>query len=585
LSFFAIGWLLLSFLVINTYLYRVLTGIRRTHSEKGLRLLSIWQIAIELILFAMIMQLMGEGSMASVFFFLPIITASTMFGVRGALITAIISGVLVNISVVLGYFEIIYSYFANPGLFDLVKLEELKHASQELISAIVTSNFYLILALVSGYSSKLLYSREKNLIEQAEKLSMEKKVGEKEAIKLGKDTQLLHRQDIELKKKIAQLEKSEKSMIRAFADLQIERRRANEEKEKTSAIISNFIDPIIVIDKDNKLQLFNPAAHNIFGFIANDLGKAIKSDNNYSMENFKTMIKHDFVVKGYQEIKSHNPNEEEVVIKIAEQDLTYKVITAKVKDNEGQELGTMKIFYNLTREKMIDKLKSEFISIAAHQLRTPLSAIKWVIKMVLDGDVGKLNAEQEKFLYKGYQSNERIIALVNDMLNVSRIEEGRFGYSFNKENFLHVVDGAIASIDGLIREKNIKLIINKPKKLDSIYIDKQKMGLVMQNLLENAVKYTPEFGKIEISLETGDELIKVRVKDNGVGIPEKDKAKLFSKFFRAENVVRMQTEGSGLGLFIVKNIIKRHGGEIMVESEEGKGTEFVFTLPIKHSIE
>ena len=126
-------------------------------------------------------------------------------------------------------------------------------------------------------------------------------------------------------------------------------------------------------------------------------------------------------------------------------------------------------------------------------------------------------------------------------------------------------------------------MINKPKKLDSIYIDKQKLGLVMQNLLENAVKYTPEFGKIEIDIESGDNLIKVRVKDNGVGIPEKDKAKLFSKFFRAENVVRMQTEGSGLGLFIVKNIIKRHGGEIMVESEEGKGTEFVLTLPIKHS--
>ena len=108
LSFFAIAWLLLVFLVINAYLYRVLTGIRKSHSEKGLRLLSVWQIGIELILFAMIMQLMGEESMASVFFFLPIITASTMFGVRGALITAIVSGELVNISVVLGYFEIIY---------------------------------------------------------------------------------------------------------------------------------------------------------------------------------------------------------------------------------------------------------------------------------------------------------------------------------------------------------------------------------------------------------------------------------------------------------------------------------------------
>lgn len=583
LSFFAIGWLLLAFLVINTYLYRVLTGIRHSHSEKGLRYLSIWQIGIELILFSLIMQLMGEESMASVFFFLPIITAATMFGVKGALITAVVSGALVNFSVVLNYFDFIYTYFFQPQIFDSLRLMELKHASSNLISVIVTSNFYLILALVSGYSSKLLYKREQHLIEQTEKLTMEKRVGENDLMRLDKDAKLMHRQDIELKKKIAQLEKSEKSMIRAFADLQAERRRANEEKEKTAAIIANFIDPIIVIDKEDKLRLFNPAAHEVFGFIDADLGKTVKREKNYSMENFKVMIKQDYAVRNHQEIKSHNPNEEEVVINIAGQDLTYKVITAKVKDKEGQELGTMKIFYNLTREKMIDKLKSEFISIAAHQLRTPLSAIKWVIKMVLDGDVGKLNEEQQQFLYKGYQSNERIIHLVNDMLNVSRIEEGRFGYSFNKEDLIKVIDGAVASIDGLIREKSIKLTINKPKKLDKIYLDSQKMGLVVQNLLENAVKYTPEFGKIEIDVEGGDELVKVRVKDNGVGIPEKDKAKLFSKFFRAENVIRMQTEGSGLGLFIVKNIIKRHGGEIMVESEEGKGTEFVFTLPLKHS--
>ena len=111
-------------------------------------------------------------------------------------------------------------------------------------------------------------------------------------------------------------------------------------------------------------------------------------------------------------------------------------------------------------------------------------------------------------------------------------------------------------------------------------MDKQKMILVLQNLLENAVKYTPNHGRIEVVVECGKQFLKFKVKDNGVGIPAKDQKKLFSKFFRGDNVVRMQTEGSGLGLFIVNNIINRHGGDITCHSEEGKGTEFVFTLPI-----
>ena len=115
-------------------------------------------------------------------------------------------------------------------------------------------------------------------------------------------------------------------------------------------------------------------------------------------------------------------------------------------------------------------------------------------------------------------------------------------------------------------------------------MDKQKMTLVLQNLLENAVKYTPEFGKIEIKVKNNKDKLDISVKDNGIGIPEKDKEKLFTKFFRADNVVRMQTEGSGLGLFIVKNIIEMHGGQIKCKSEEGKGTEFIFDLPLKKDL-
>lgn len=584
-SFFSIMFLLLAIVLMNGYFYSLITSIKKTKSAQKLKYLSIAQIGIELLVFSVIMYLGGDKSIASVFFFLPIISSSIIFGVRGAIITAVLSAALVNITVVMEYYQFLVANIFDKNIFNVLEVAELRYNTIALIKTITTSNFYLILALFSGYGSKLLYGREQRLISQAENLLKVTEYRENEWKQLEKTTKLLVKRDLELTsinkeldKKIKDLERSEKSMLSAFSDLKIERKKSEEERNKTAAIISNFIDPIIVIDKFNKINLINPAAREIFGFIDEDMGKEIDSAKGYSMENFKKIIKQDFAVTRIKE-KGVDNSEEEVSLVIDDQEHTYKVITAEVKDIGYNKLGVMKIFYNLTREKMIDKLKTEFISIAAHQLRTPLSAIKWVIKMVLDGDAGELNDEQEKLLFKGYQSNERIIQLVNDMLNVSRIDEGRFGYSFASESIEETLQIYIDAVENLMAEKKIQFVLKKPDKIPHVYIDKQKMGLAIQNLIENAVKYTPEYGRIEVGVEAGEKFLKIRVKDNGVGIPKKDQEKLFSKFFRAENVLRMQTEGSGLGLFIVKNIIKKHGGEISFTSNEGVGTEFVFTIP------
>jgi signal transduction histidine kinase/HAMP domain-containing protein len=386
-----------------------------------------------------------------------------------------------------------------------------------------------------------------------------------------------------LEQKVNDLERSEKATLKAFADLSTVETNLEKEHHKTAAIIANFIDPIVVIDKSDKISFLNPAAKEIFGFIDSDLGKVVDGSENYSMENFRKVIKSKYDVKNSKMTKSINPGEEEVMINFQEQDLTYKVITAKVIGEQDEYLGVMKIFYNLTRERMIDRMKSEFISIAAHQLRTPLSAIKWVIKMILDGDAGTLNSEQQELLTQGYASNERMIVLVNDMLNVSRIEEGRFGYSFTKDKLEDALQIVVTSLENQIKNKQITLELSVPKKLPLVFMDKQKMNLVLQNLLENAVKYTPPNGKIIVRVKSNKDELEVSIKDNGVGIPKKDQEKLFTKFFRADNVIRMQVEGSGLGLFIVKNIVEKHGGRIACTSEEGKGTEFIITLPLENA--
>jgi len=587
LSLIPIALLLLLFILINAYLYYFIIRIKKTESFSNLKILSLLQIATELIIFTLIMYFANDKTLASIFFFLPIISASMIYGTKGALITAVLSGLLVNIPTTCEYLLYIWYNIFRHTSFSALEFSEFKLRSIALIKIVATSNFYLVIAIFSGYSSKLLFQREKKLLSLTEETIRIKEYRENELKQLDKTTKLLVKRDRqlmainkELDKKIQELELSEKSMLKAFSDLKIERKRSETERNKVEAIIANFIDPILVIGTDGKLSLVNPAAKIIFGLDDSSIGRVISKDKDYSMNNFKTVIKQEYTVKLRKAGKSGSP-EEEVIIKNNDKELTYKVSTAKVLDKNNQALGTMKIFYNLTREKMINRLKSEFISIAAHQLRTPLSAIKWVIKMVLDGDAGKLNQEQQELLFKGYQSNERIIRLVNDMLNVSRIEEGRFGYSFARSNLKKVLDIVVDSLEPKIKEKNINLILNIPKKIPDMNMDEQKMILVTQNLIENAVKYTPDRGRVEVKIELSKQFVKIKIKDNGVGIPKKEQAKLFTKFYRASNVMRMQTEGSGLGLFIVKNIIEKHGGDISFKSKEGQGSEFIITLPIK----
>ncbi|GAH23077.1 unnamed protein product, partial [marine sediment metagenome] len=221
---------------------------------------------------------------------------------------------------------------------------------------------------------------------------------------------------------------------------------------------------------------------------------------------------------------------------------------------------------------------------AAHQLRTPLSAIKWTLRMLLDGDLGKITEEQRGFIEKTYKSNERMISLINDLLDVTRIEEGRYLYKPVLTQIENVVQFVIDSFKEKIRRKKIKLEFKKPrKKLPEVRVDVEKVRLAINNLLDNAIRYTPVGGRVTTSLKCGKKEIELSVKDTGVGIPEDQKERVFTKFFRGANVMRMETEGTGLGLFITKNIIEAHGGRVWFESEENKGSVFHFTLPIKKS--
>lgn len=231
----------------------------------------------------------------------------------------------------------------------------------------------------------------------------------------------------------------------------------------------------------------------------------------------------------------------------------------------------------------LDKQKSEFVSTVSHQLRTPLSAIKWTLDILLKGETkGELTVEQRALLMKAYESNERIINLIRDMLGIDRMESGMYGFSYTDINIIDLITNILAEFETQIQRRKLSVTLKKDEDIPKIPVDPQKMRAVLQNLIENAMKYTREGGYVNVEVhKDGTDKIKITVEDNGIGVPVEQQKDLFKRFFRAANAKAVDPEGSGLGLFIVKTIVEKHGGTMNFESVEGKGTKFMFTLPLQ----
>lgn len=376
--------------------------------------------------------------------------------------------------------------------------------------------------------------------------------------------------EVESRDEIGELAISFNQMTRALKETHLQLAM---EKNIRDSVITNLVDGLILLDRHNRILILNPAAEKI-------LKVNFKNLQGESFQKIPFFAEQKIFL---QSIKDEKTLDKKEFIFNEPMKLVIEASVVPVVDNEKKKLGSMIIFHDFTREKAIDVMKSEFINVVAHQLRTPLSAIKWIIKMILDRDAGKINKEQEELLNKGYQSNERMIWLINDLLNVSRIEEGRFLYEFSIRPLDLIVKEAVDSFYQLAEERGVKLIFDEPKSpLPPIKVDAEKLMLAIKNLIENAIRYSLKKSKVTTSLKYDKitEEIEVKIKDEGLGIPEHQRKRAFTKFFRGDNIIKLQTEGTGLGLFITKNIIEAHNGKIWFESEEGKGTTFYFRLPI-----
>ena len=227
-------------------------------------------------------------------------------------------------------------------------------------------------------------------------------------------------------------------------------------------------------------------------------------------------------------------------------------------------------------------IKSDIVSVSAHQIKTSLSALKWIIKMFLDGDLGKLTTEQESLMKKAYESNDRAINKVSELLLTNKSENiAEKKPTFEKVDILELIDSSIFDFFGEAHARGIEIILLAPDtKPGEVRADKEKIRVVLQNLLENAIKYNNPNGKVFVSLKQDGDMVEVSFRDTGIGISEEGKKKIFEKFYRDPEVEKKETVGSGIGLFDTKKIIEEHGGKVWFESLKDKGTTFFFTVPI-----
>ena len=231
----------------------------------------------------------------------------------------------------------------------------------------------------------------------------------------------------------------------------------------------------------------------------------------------------------------------------------------------------------------LDEAKDEFISMASHQLRTPLTSIKGYISMLMEGDVGKVTNEQKHLLSEAFIGSERMVRLIGDFLNVSRLQTGKFVIDRRPVDLGKLVQEEIDSLEPTASARGLSFDFKRPKNLPSISIDENKIQQVIMNFSDNALYYSKESSKIKVSLKVVDDCIEFTVKDTGIGVPEAQQDQLFTKFFRATNARKQRPDGTGVGLFLAKKVIDAHGGEILFTSKENKGSTFGFRLPLTRS--
>lgn len=357
------------------------------------------------------------------------------------------------------------------------------------------------------------------------------------------------------------------------------KRTAHEKQAEAESIFSSIGDGAIATDEFGRITRVNPAAQQLLGFSESEL------------------------IGGWFPTKIVAVHFENTTVNLIDRPITRAFLTGKpIADKmyyrrkngqkvpvavncspillNGKPLGAIEVFRDITLEQEVDRMKSEFISLASHQLRTPLSAIKTYTHMLYDGYMGKLNTAQKKSLGTIISASDRMNELISTLLNITRIESGTIAVTPKLLHLDAIAEDVLKELSLMADSKSISLSLSTEGKASTtIKTDALIVKEVLSNLVSNAIKYTPEKGSVTVTIHPRRADILVEVADSGWGIPKFAQDQIFSKFFRAQNIVKRETTGTGLGLYLVKGLLDALGGKIWFESEEDHATTFFFTLP------
>ncbi|MDP3057801.1 MAG: ATP-binding protein [bacterium] len=367
----------------------------------------------------------------------------------------------------------------------------------------------------------------------------------------------------------------------ALKSVYVERDIAQEQKNRLETILDSIGDAVFAIDEEKKIIIFNPAAEALTGFKFTKLRGVVYNKYLKFLDEVtkKEKTKHiDRALKGDVVVADRH-----FVLMIKRRSLIYieERITS-IKNRQGKIMGCIVVFRDITAKRKLEMMRSDFISIASHQLRTPLSATKWFLEILVNGDVGALKKKQLDIVKETYVNNQSMINLVNTMLSMSRIESKQLIINLEKIKIEDTVEKILSELKPLLEKKDqeIKFLGMEDKQLE-IETDKVLLKNIIDNLVINSSKYSPSGADIIVKIvKKNSSLLLFSVADKGIGIPKAEQYKIFKKFSRANNAVSYNASGTGLGLYIVKSILDVFGGKIWFKSSENKGSVFYFFLPI-----
>jgi PAS domain S-box-containing protein len=339
--------------------------------------------------------------------------------------------------------------------------------------------------------------------------------------------------------------------------------RVAEEKERSEAILANIADGIVAVDREGAIVLWNATAEQITGVPAEEaLGRRVA----------------DVLQRDLAEDAEGAPGERHVAFLRGGKEVWLSLTEAVMLDAAGDVAGRVFAFRDISSERVVEQMKSDFVATVSHELRTPLTSIYGFAETLLRGDVEFSDVERGTFLGYIASESERLINIVDDLLNIARLETGTLGLNISRADIGEIVSETVTRFADL--NGDFTFDVHVPR--GSVYVraDRDKLTQIVMNLVDNAVKFSPEGGRIAVTARRRSDTAEIRVVDEGIGIARTDQQRIFTKFYRAEDASRHSPQGTGLGLFLARGLLAAMGGRIWVESKEGEGSTFVFELPV-----